>query len=320
MKSDKVKKVFTVIGISLFFMSAAFVALQFLGAKLIDFESSAEILQWVVSFLPLYVICMPIGMLIMKKVPADAGTGAKLGAKNFFLFLLMCFPLMYGGNIIGTILSLLLSGGTATNALTSLMEGSLWLRLLVVVIVAPIMEELFFRKFLIDRTVRYGEKTAILFSSVSFALFHMNLYQFFYAFGLGMLFGYVYTRTRQLKYSAIMHMVVNFLGMIAAPLILEKSGLLALSANVAAMDDAALIQALPGLGLYFAYVLLLIGLSIAGLIVLIKKVPKFVFVRRDEEIPKGQVFTTVYLNMGVILFVLFCVAMCVVSLFNGGIS
>ena len=56
---------------------------------------------------------------------------------------------------------------------------------------------------------RYGEKTAIVFSALAFALFHMNLFQFFYAFGLGLIFGYVYTRTSRLRYSVLMHMLID---------------------------------------------------------------------------------------------------------------
>ena len=63
------------------------------------------------------------------------------------------------------------------------------------VIVGPIFEEWLFRKQLIDHTRKYGEKTAILLSGLAFGLFHMNLFQFFYAFLLGLMFGYVYTRT-----------------------------------------------------------------------------------------------------------------------------
>ena len=44
----------------------------------------------------------------------------------------------------------------------------------------------------------------------------MNLFQFFYAFLLGLMFGYVYTRTSKLRYSTAMHMIINFNGGVLA--------------------------------------------------------------------------------------------------------
>ena len=47
---------------------------------------------------------------------------------------------------------------------------------------------LLFRRLLVDRMVKYGEATAVLFSGLMFALFHGNLNQFVYAFTLGVFF------------------------------------------------------------------------------------------------------------------------------------
>ena len=58
-----------------------------------------------------------------------------------------------------------------------------------------------------------------------FGLFHLNLFQFFYAFGLGLMFGYVYMRTSQLRYSIVMHMIINFNGSVLAPWGAITSGL-----------------------------------------------------------------------------------------------
>ena len=77
------------------------------------------------------------------------------------------------------------------------------------VILGPIFEEWMFRKQLIDHTRKYGEKTAILLSGLAFGLFHMNLFQFFYAFLLGVMFGYIYMRTSKLRYSTAMHMIIK---------------------------------------------------------------------------------------------------------------
>ena len=91
------------------------------------------------------------------------------------------------------------------------MQTNIW-NVVFLVILGPIFEEWMFRKQLIDHTRKYGEKTAILLSGLAFGLFHMNLFQFFYAFLLGVMFGYIYMRTSKLRYSTAMHMIINFNG------------------------------------------------------------------------------------------------------------
>ena len=46
------------------------------------------------------------------------------------------------------------------------------------VIIAPVMEELVFRKYLVDRLVPYGQKTAVVLSGLFFGLFHGNFISF----------------------------------------------------------------------------------------------------------------------------------------------
>ena len=58
----------------------------------------------------------------------------------------------------------------------------------------------------------YGETTAIFLSATVFALMHGNLDQVFYAFLLGCAQGYLYCKTRDVRYTICIHMMVNFVG------------------------------------------------------------------------------------------------------------
>ena len=71
------------------------------------------------------------------------------------------------------------------------------------------VEELIFRKFLIDRTYRYGEWTAILTSGLMFGLSHGNLAQFFFTTLIGGLLAYIYIRTGKIWYTIALHMTLN---------------------------------------------------------------------------------------------------------------
>ena len=107
---------------------------------------------------------------------------------------------MYIGNLIGTGLSGVIGGffgKTSTNNLAELITNAdMTGTIIFVVILGPIMEEIVFRKILIDKTVKFGERNAMMLSALMFGLFHMNLFQFFYAFSIGLIFAYVYIKSR----------------------------------------------------------------------------------------------------------------------------
>lgn len=70
----------------------------------------------------------------------------------------------------------------------------------------------------------------------------------------------------------------------------------------------------PGILLYGLYALLMIGLAIAGVVLLIVNRKKAELRPAAEELPKGQRFKTAYLNVGVVLLTLLCVALTVLVL------
>ena len=309
----KAKKRYCRMGFALLLIMACWLAMQtllFYLAERFDLDVRGNWLFWALDEFPLYLIAIPAGLLLMRKAPRDGVEESGLGLKRFLTALLVCFPIMYGGNIIGTLLSSHLSNGSAENPLLDLTLNNNWLGVVVMVVLAPLFEEFVFRRQLIDRTRRFGEKQAIVFSAICFGLFHMNLFQFFYAFGLGLVFGYVYTRTGRLRYSVVMHMIVNFNGAVLAPMIVKRSGFLEISPdNLTALnDEAAAMEQLSKLMPLVVYGLCLLGLSIAGLVLLIVKAKKLVFLPAEEEMPRSRSFSIVYLNAGVVLFVLACLA------------
>ena len=244
---------------------------------------------WAVSSLPMYVVGVPIFLLILRTVPIHPQPRGKLPASRFLLLLLMCFPVTYLGNLIGTLLSAVLSGGTAQNSIETYLTDGGPLALFTTIIVAPVVEEYVFRKQLLDRCGRYGEKTAMVFSALAFGLFHMNFYQFFYAFGVGLILAYVYLRTRSLRYPVLIHMIINFLGS-AVPLFMMSYGL---EVYLLAAD---------------------LGLAVAGLVAAIVYRKRFSLSPAPCELPREGRAKTVYGNAGFLLFALFCGVMFVLAL------
>lgn len=312
------RKDFSRTGFALLTLGLVTTVLQVLVSALTLGMELPEWAVWILTFAPMYLGGMPAAVLILRKIPAEQAEPAKLSAKRFWELMLIGMPIMYGGNILGNFLSALLSDGTAENPLLDYIMGNPLLTTVFAVIIAPFMEEYIFRKQLIDRLGKYGEKTAILFSALTFGLFHMNLFQFFYAFGLGMLFAYVYTRTRMLRYPVFMHMIINFMGSVIAPLLLTVLDLDALTAlENGQADIAMLLDILPGLLLYLGYALVLLGAVIAGFVLLMIRWNKRELLPASQQLPTGTEKKTAYRNWGMVLFIIFCAVMIVFSLLSG---
>lgn len=307
---------FSRIGASLCLMVVIWYALATVleGALYAAVGGKGEAPNWVTyvgSGVPLYLIAMPIAVMLMGKSTVIETRKFDMKPGLFFKLLLMCLPMMWVGSVFGSMLSMALSNGEATDRVADLaMQTNIW-NVVFLVIVGPIFEEWLFRKQLIDRTRKYGEKTAILLSGLAFGLFHMNLFQFFYAFLLGLMFGYVYTRTSKLRYSTAMHMIINFNGGVLAPWVLtrvdldqlEKVSEAAENGNAAAMEQWAS-QNVEGLAIMLVYFVLYGAVILAGFVLLIRNFKRFEFYIAPEELPRGTRAKTVCGNVGMIMFIM----------------
>lgn len=307
---------FSRIGASLCLMVVVWYALATVleGALYAAVGGKGEAPNWVTyvgSGVPLYLIAMPIAVMLMGKSTVIETRKFDMKPGLFFKLLLMCLPMMWAGSVFGSMLSMVLSNGEATDRVADLaMQTNIW-NVVFLVIVGPVFEEWLFRKQLIDHTRKYGEKTAILLSGLAFGLFHMNLFQFFYAFLLGLMFGYVYTRTSKLRYSTAMHMIINFNGGVLAPWVLtrvdldqlEKVSEAAENGNAAAMEQWAS-QNVEGLAIMLVYFVLYGAVILAGFVLLIRNFKRFEFYTAPEELPRGTRAKTVCGNVGMIMFIM----------------
>lgn len=307
---------FSRIGASLCLMVVIWYALATVleGALYAAVGGKGDAPNWVTyvgSGVPLYLIAMPIAVMLMGKSTVIETRKFDMKPGLFFKLLLMCLPMMWAGSVFGSMLSMVLSNGEATDRVADLaMQTNIW-NVVFLVIVGPIFEEWLFRKQLIDHTRKYGEKTAILLSGLAFGLFHMNLFQFFYAFLLGLMFGYVYTRTSKLRYSTAMHMIINFNGGVLAPWVLtrvdldqlEKVSEAAENGNAAAMEQWAS-QNVEGLAIMLVYFVLYGAVILAGFVLLIRNFKRFEFYTAPEELPRGTRAKTVCGNVGMIMFIM----------------
>ncbi|MDN5204181.1 type II CAAX endopeptidase family protein [Fulvivirgaceae bacterium BMA10] len=81
---------------------------------------------------------------------------------------------------------------------------------ILMVIAAPVLEELLFRGIILDGLLkRYSPVKSILISALLFGIVHLNPWQFVTGFTMGILIGWVYSKNKCVLTSIIMHASVN---------------------------------------------------------------------------------------------------------------
>jgi membrane protease YdiL (CAAX protease family) len=82
-----------------------------------------------------------------------------------------------------------------------------------VLIVAPIFEELFFRKYMLTELLqKYSLKLSVIISSICFSLIHLPSYRnLIPSFIFGIISGIIFMKTKNILYSIILHFLVNFI-------------------------------------------------------------------------------------------------------------
>ena len=221
--------------------------------------------------------------------------------------LIQIFLIMYAAsvlvNALGSVFTNTVSGSNdALDGINSLVNTKLPVAIMIPVIIGPVVEEIIFRKLMIDRTIGFGEKTAVIFSAFMFGLFHGNLTQFLFAFSVGIFLGYVYCKTGKVILTMILHILTNSLGSV-----------------IMLVSSASLSSSSMSKVLILLVAVLFAGMVITGIVILIRWLKRKAF-RFNESapmlIPKSEVLKTVYLVPGVILFTILEIAQIVMSLLH----
>lgn len=316
------KRYFSTVGLATFL----FTVVYFLGGILLGFgiEYFAPFLREpgtvyrlvynLLSQIPLYGMAFPVFFLVLRKLPKDHPTPEKMGGAGFLKGIFVCLFVMMAGNYVSQLILgffQLVSGRTLTNPVEEVTSAqSFWINLLFIAVLAPILEELVFRKFLCNRLLPLGDGYAVVLSAAIFGLVHGNFFQFFYAFLLGLIFALIYIKTGRIRYTILYHGILNFLGGVVAPWILKRIEPLLNEETLKRMEElsqqgtvealremvsAFLIPMIPLL----IYELVVLGGSVCGMVFLIIGYKK---IRLEKGLlpppEKGRV-ANVFLNGGV---------------------
>ena len=246
--------------------------------------------------------------LVVRPMPVMDRQNESFGFTAAAKIFLMMYAVSGVINQIGAAITKTAPAGETTQleVLSKMQTTKLPVGIMIPVIFGPVLEELIFRKLMLDRTRGYGEKTAIIFSAVCFGLFHGNLTQFLYAACVGLFLGYVYCKTGKVLYTMIMHMLLNACSSAILLMIPVLENLHSDGAGVAIIGLVLMV--------------ILLGLmTISGFILLIRWIREKKFRFDDsmpEYIPQSEVLKTVYLNPGVIILFVIEISGIIAALFN----
>ena len=236
---------------------------------------------------------VPLAFILMKRLPyTERGEVKKLSLRKFMEYFMICYAAMIYSNVVTVIINSIIAGikgSEVINPLEDVISGSnIFVLILYVSILGPIAEELIFRKFLLDKLRRFGDVPAILISSLAFGLFHMNLSQVLYATAVGMVMAYVTIKTNTVRYSIVIHMMLNFIGSILSVLVTNSGNMIA----------------------YLLFIIFVFALVTAGTRVFVKNYKNIQLDKVERPLVKQMDYI---LNSGTIVFIILCMFMIVES-------
>lgn len=316
------KKHFSLLGLMYFLGTLIIIGVQVAVSMLVLAFAPSLLdnpnLSLLVSMLPTYTIAFPLTSLLIHQVPGVQMKKHNMKPAQLLGAFAISYALMYLSNLAGqffTNIIGIIKGSPVDDAIADLVsELNPLTAFFVMVLLAPALEEWIFRKLLVDRTIRYGEGTAIFLSGLMFGLFHGNLNQFVYTFLIGAFWAFIYVKTGRLRYTIYLHMALNFMGSVGSLFFL--GAISTLEGGSSAMKGFHfLLGMLIPLAIVIPYLIVVFGLVISGIVLLVTNWKRFRLIPAELFIPKEKRFSVIFLNAGMILYVLFQIIQIVLQLF-----
>lgn len=142
----------------------------------------------------------------------------------------LCLPL------IGAISAITsnISGNTASNAISRVMDNPLWLNLLLLAVLPALVEEYVFRGLIFLGYKKRNPLKAVLLSAVLFGFMHLNINQFSYAFVLGIVLALLVYATGSIIPGILVHFTINGYSVVVSYILADK-----VSDSTDAVNEAA---------------------------------------------------------------------------------
>jgi membrane protease YdiL (CAAX protease family) len=181
--------------------------------------------------------------ILGEPVPFNKSDFGKLGPLLSFILIL---PLVFAFNIVTEPLTMWMKTPDFMKELMNQVSQNRISSLLMLVVFAPLLEELFCRGIILRGLLNHTSPiNAIALSAAIFGIIHMNPWQAIPAFLIGLLMGWIYWKTRSLWATIFIHFVNNGFAYIITIFFPQLP------------DDAHFYDMIPGVYYYITYILAL---------------------------------------------------------------
>ncbi len=231
----------------------------------------------ITGYILLYAIGLETFLFITRKTDEQEYAKNKVSSKT----LLICFLLQFTALMIRAIIGFF-EKDASTDDLITLSPYMIFMLL----IFAPVVEELVFRHLFATRLLKYGERFYILASALCFALVHgfsLGFQGMIYPFFLGLIYAYLMVKSGNIILVMIMHALSNLFGSILIQFFIGVS------------KEATII-----------YMILLIVLGVTGSVLFLRNKEKIVLDGTPGLVNKA-VLKDVITNKGILFFIAFTV-------------
>lgn len=178
-------------------------------------------INWLVSDISSYLVPALAAFFLFRsdRLPIPKQMSFKAEIEMPLIFFATCFLGSLASMLahrISEILDALFGTGEIPDAMAGSLpsegeSGSAWIFFLFVVVLAPVCEELIFRKLLLQPLRSGGDIFAAVVSALIFGAYHGNFDQFPYAFVVGLLYGILSVRSSSMVPTLVLHFVNNLL-------------------------------------------------------------------------------------------------------------
>jgi membrane protease YdiL (CAAX protease family) len=179
----------------------------FLLKKLIDIEALQLIYYLLTIGVSFWIVYS-----IRKRKTGESTFNWRIENKRIIPFMVVAAIALHFG-VISPIVALIPMPDFLKNVVLNMAKESGFFSFLLMVIAAPLFEELICRGIILDGLLKkYSPVSSILISSIIFGLAHLNPWQFVAAFVIGIFAGWIYYKSRSLILVIIIHATLNLIG------------------------------------------------------------------------------------------------------------
>lgn len=255
-----------------------------------------EVIGYLFSYVPLILVVLPVFYLMVKNMPdGEKREQKKLKVSEIIILFFIIYFISFIGGLITEVIVALVNTVSPSNINTLVSGINLQAQLICTVIIAPILDGVIFRGIMLNKLRGYSDKVVIITTAVLCGLSYSSPIQFLYITAIAMVLSYVVLKTGTLKYSIILHMIISAYGSVILPLILGDG-----------TNETKIV-------IYSIFFILPV---IIGLILLIIKRKKISLLEGDKKLQKGTAFKTIWINVGMILNIIFSLIMVFVYMYS----